>query len=403
MLKVLQIANKAPYPANDGSSIAIYNMALGFIANNAELHLLYVNTKKHFKPDEQVDTWFKEKTNYQSVYCNTDTTAIGGFINLFSKQSYFISRFYFSDFKTQLINKLKQTNFDVVLIEGLFMLPYLDIIKKHSKAKLILRAHNIEHLIWERHLKNENNPIKKWYLNLQNKRLKKFELSAIHQLHGIAAITDVDKKMFEKFNFTKPTCTCITGVDLNNYTTNSSLSLQQKTVFYFASMDWLPNQEAVSWFLEKVWPIVTKADPSIKFIIAGRNMPLKFKNLVLNNVQVIENVKSAQTFYNENLIMLVPLLSGSGLRIKIIEGMAYGKAIVSTSIGAEGIDCTDNKNILLRDSPQGFAEAILELVASSKKITDLQNEARSLAEEKFENKKVVEQFINFIQNSILKN
>src|SRR5688572_23145538 len=98
-MRVLQIGNKAPYPPNDGSSIAIYNMGVGFIANNIELHVLSINTKKHFKPDEEVPKAYKEKAHYRSVYQNTDVSATGAFANLFSPRSYFVSRFYFKAFE----------------------------------------------------------------------------------------------------------------------------------------------------------------------------------------------------------------------------------------------------------------------------------------------------------------
>ena len=93
MIKILQICNKAPYPANDGSSIAIYNMANGLCDNGVELHLLTINTKKHFKDDKGVPEDFKLKTHYQSVYHNCNTSLTGAFLNLFSPESYFVSRF----------------------------------------------------------------------------------------------------------------------------------------------------------------------------------------------------------------------------------------------------------------------------------------------------------------------
>ena len=216
LLKLLQLSNKAPYPATDGSSIAIYNMARGFIENNVELHLITINTKKHFKADSDVPADFKIKSNYMSVYKDTDTTVVGAVLNLFSKQSYFVSRFYFIDFETKLIKLFQQTNFDIIQLEGLFMAVYIDTIKKYSKAKLILRAHNIEHLIWERHLKNENNPLKKWYIKLQTKRLKQFEVKTLSRVDAIVSITNYDKTEFEKLSAKTPVFTCITGVNVSD-------------------------------------------------------------------------------------------------------------------------------------------------------------------------------------------
>ena len=143
MLKLLQLCNKAPFPANDGSSIAIYNMAKGLIDNKVKLHLLTVNTKKHFKPDSGVPDAFKTASNYASVYKNTNTSILGAFLNLFSGQSYFVSRFYFIEFESALIKLLHDHVFDVIQLEGVFMAVYIPIIKKHSQAKLVLRANNV--------------------------------------------------------------------------------------------------------------------------------------------------------------------------------------------------------------------------------------------------------------------
>jgi len=165
------------------------------------LHVLTINTKKHFKKDSEIPQEYKTKANYQSVYENTDVSAFGAFKNLFSGQSYFVSRFYFKNFESKLIEKLKAITFDVIQLEGLFVATYVPIIRKYSKAKIVLRAHNVEYLIWERHLKNESSLLKRWYLGLQTKRLKKFELSVVNDLDAIVTITDIDKGVFEKLGY----------------------------------------------------------------------------------------------------------------------------------------------------------------------------------------------------------
>lgn len=395
LLKLLQISNKAPYPANDGSSIAIYNMACGFIQNNVDLHLLTINTKKHFKADADVPADFKLKSNYKSIYKNTNTTLIGAALNLFSTRSYFVSRFYFKDFETQLIKTLQQTQFDIIQLEGLFMGVYIDVIKKYCTSKIVLRAHNVEHLIWERHLKNEANPFKKWYIGIQTKRLKQFEILTLNKVDSVISITNFDKAEFEKLNCTKPIYTCITGVNVNDYQQKISEVIKPNTVFYFASMDWLPNQEAVKWFLDNCWATVYSAVPEAKLIIAGHGMPNSLKHLNKPNVVIIENVTNGKLFYQQHQLMIVPLLSGSGLRIKIIEGMAYGKAIVSTSVGAEGIDYTHNSNIIIANEATQFAHSVIELLQNKSLQLQLQTNATKLAYQKFDNFKVVAELVNF--------
>jgi glycosyltransferase involved in cell wall biosynthesis len=406
-MRVLQICNKAPYPPNDGSSIAIYNIGMGMIANRIELHVLTINTKKHFKEDALVPEEYKKKSHYRSVYTNSSVNPAGALANLFSDQSYFVSRFNFHDFESALIEKLNETDssgnkteFDIIQLDGLFVGSYIDTIRKYSKAKIVLRAHNVEYLIWERHLQNEKPGLKKWYLNLQTKRLKNFELKVLRQVDAIVSITDFDKTIFKELNFEKPIYTCITGVDINAYKTEGVENINTGTIFYFSSMDWMPNQEAVNWFLANCWKEVHQAIPEAKLVIAGRYMPEYILRTNLPNVQIIENVKDARSFYNEHEIMLVPLLSGSGLRIKIIEGMAYGKAIVSTSIGAEGIKIESGKNILIADSASAFSNAVIELLKHPEKRKLLEKNAREFAENEFDNKKVVAGLVEFY-NSLL--
>lgn len=399
-MRVLQICNKAPYPPNDGSSIAIYNMGVGLIANDTELHVLTINTKKHFKDDKGIPGEYRINAHYQSVYRNTDVSLTGAFLNLFTQDSYFISRFYFSFFEKALESKLKAQEFDIIQLEGLFVATYIPIIKKYSKAKIVLRAHNVEYLIWERHLKNEKSLFKKWYVGLQTKRLKKFEINVLRQLDAIVTITDVDKHFFEQLSFNKPIYTCITGVNVGAYREKKTALVKPNTIFYFASMDWMPNQEAVDWFLNNCWKEIHQAVPDTKFVIAGRFMPQRFIKLNLANVLVIEKVADAAQFYNEHQIMLVPLLSGSGLRIKIIEGMAYGKPIISTSIGAEGVNYTEGKNILIADAPEKFSSAVISLLKDSEKRCRIEQEALLLAEKEFDNKKVAAGLVDFYTKKI---
>ncbi|MBK7309517.1 MAG: glycosyltransferase family 4 protein [Sphingobacteriaceae bacterium] len=393
-MRILQLCNKAPFPANDGSSIAIYNMARGLYENNAELHLLTINTKKHFKEDSSVPQEFKTKTHYRSVYKDTSPGALGAFLNLFSSKSYFISRFYFKEFEDALIETLQKNTFDVIQLEGLFMAPYIATIKKFSKAKIALRAHNIEHLIWQRHISNESNGLKKAYLKIQNSRLKTYEEEIFTKVDVIVTITDADKdhihKQFPKLNIV----TCLTGVDLVDYEQNVNVIKQENTIFSFGSMDWMPNLESVDWFLNNCWGKINAKHPNCKFIIAGRHMPQKFKTLQLHNVQIEENVINNRDFYSTYDIMLVPLLSGSGLRIKLVEGLAYGKAIVSTSIGAEGIAITKGEHMLIADSAEEFTNAIDRLLSSATEKKNLEQNAKQFAKEHLVNRSITKKLLD---------
>ncbi len=398
-MKILLLCNKAPYPANDGSSIAIYHMAIGLISCQCEVTLLTINTKKHFKPDSEVPENFRKSVHYQSVYQNTNTSIWGAFVNLFTKKSYFVSRFYFPAFSEALEKTLIEEKFDIIQLEGLFMAVYIPLIKQKSNAKIVLRAHNIEHIIWERHIKNEKNVFKKYYLRLQNNRLRNFETQSINQTDAVVCITHTDEHFIKRINSKKPVYTCITGINPEDYILPNKTSNTGKNIFYFGAMDWMPNVEAAEWFLENCWKQISKKHPDCILVIAGRNMPESIKKYKNKQISIIENVENKNDFYANHDIMLVPLLSGSGLRIKIIEGMAFGKAIVSTSIGAEGIKTQNGKEIILADTPQEFIDSVCCLLENEDKKITIANAAKNFAQENFNLKKVSEKLISFYKET----
>jgi glycosyltransferase involved in cell wall biosynthesis len=399
-VRILQLCNKAPFPANDGSSIAIYNMAQGLLANEVELHLLTINTKKHYKPTEQIPKEFIEKSNYQAVFKNTNTNFLGLIGNLFTSKSYFESRFYFQEFESTLIKKLQETTFDIIQLEGLFMCSYIKTIRDYSNAKIILRAHNIEHLIWERHIVSEKNPLKRAYLNLQKTRLKNSEINTFESVDAIIPITSVDEKWIKKAIPNSICKTILTGINLFEYSNQQDRYFIKKSVFLFGSMDWLPNQQAVFWFLEKCWPLVLEKVPDCVFVIAGRTIPSQIKQFQSHQILIKENIAEAKEIYSNYNIMLVPLQSGSGLRIKIVEGLAFGKAIVSTDIGAEGIPVQPNENIILANEPKAFAERVINLLTDDILLTNIETGARKFAEEHLDNQKITKELVDFYKKLV---
>ena len=277
------------------------------------------------------------------------------------------------------------------------MATYIPTIQQYSKAKIILRSHNVEHQIWERHLTNEKNGIKKTYLSLQNSRLKSFEINAFNQVDAIVTITNEDRKTIGSLCPNKPIHTCLTGINLNSYKQVIEPT-HPNTLFHFASMDWMPNIEAVDWLLKEVWNDVLKHQPNAKLVLAGRGMPDRFKKLASTNIIIIDDVKDSAEFYKTYDVMLVPLWSGSGLRIKLVEGLAYGKAIITTSIGAEGIPYSSGKDLLIADSGEDFTNAIIDLLTNNEKKQSLQSAARKLAEQTFDYKSIAKRLISFYED-----
>ena len=396
-MNILQICNKPPFPAVDGGAIAMNNTTQGLLNNGHKVTVLAITTPKHPVIYESLPEEYIKKTNFQTVFIDTSIRLRDAFFNLFTKKSYNIERFISVDFIKQLQKILAQESFDVVIIESLFVAPYISTIKSISDAKIVLRAHNVEHKIWERIGKNTKNPLKKRYINLLAKRLKKYEIEVFNAIDGIAAMTKVDENDFKKLGFKKGIEAIPTGYIIRGQE-NVSEPVEENSIFHIASMDWLPNVEGVDWFLTNVWPIIAQSKGIAKLYLAGREMPDSYYNLNLPNVTVVGKVKSAKEFYLSKKIMIVPVLSGSGMRIKIVEGMALGKIIISTTIGAEGINCTSGENIIIADTPKDFANAICKCLEDPEYCNRIGENAQRLIASEYSNDQISKKMISFFED-----
>jgi glycosyltransferase involved in cell wall biosynthesis len=292
---------------------------------------------------------------------------------------------------------LQNKDYDVIHLETLWVTPYIETIRKHSKAKIVLRSQNIEFMIWQRLAKDTKNLIKKWYLNLLAKRLKIYEHEVLNKFDAILTITDLDSEAYKKMGCTIPILHVPFGIDVNKYTVDNS-EIIKPSVFHIGAMDWRPNADGINWFLKSIWTKVLEKNKTTKLYLAGRNMPEWLLNFKMENVVIEGEVVDSHKFINSKSIMIVPLNSGGGMRVKIIEGMAFGKTIISTAVGAEGIEYTNNKNILIANTADEFVDSILKCI-NDNNFSDLLGEnARKLAETKYDNQLICNKLSDFYKN-----
>lgn len=404
-MKVLQICNKPPYPPVDGGAIAMNNTTLGLLSLGINIKVLSISTHKHPVIYSKIPKSYLEKTKFEHVFIDTKIKIQDAFFNLFTSKSYNIERFNSKVFEKKIVDILKEEEYDIVILESLFITPYIPCIKKNSKAKIVLRAHNIEHQIWERYSTNTINPLKKQYLSLLAKRIKKYEINILTHLDAIAAITNLDETHFKLLGYKNLIQTIPVGYltnDLfnNNDGLNKKINVEENSLFHIASMDWLPNQEGLDWFIKEVWEPLSKKLPETKFYIAGRNMPKSLLKINKKNLINVGEVESAKEFYESKNIMIVPIKSGSGMRIKIIEGMAMGKTIISTSIGAEGINCTHNQNILIANSSKEFITSITKCLNNPEFCKSIGENAIQLIKNEYSNDTISKNFLAFLYHTL---
>lgn len=397
-MKILQICNKPPFPPQDGGSIGMHNVTQGLLDLGHQVKVFAVNTSKHFVDINQLPKDYIENTQLEFGFIDTNIKAFDALSNLlFSNRSYNITRFENKDFEKKLIAILKKETFDIVQIESVFLNYYIDSIRANSDAKVVLRAPNVEYVIWERMAKEETNPLKKQYLSILAQRLKKEELACINRFDAIYTVTQNDLDIFKLNGCIVPMEFVPTGIDVTKDLSIDSETIEYPSIFHIGALDWMPNQEGLIWFLENVWTELRTDFPDLKFYIAGRGDASWFNAAKYPNVVLLGEIDDAAQFIKSKAIMIVPLFSGSGMRVKIIEGMSLGKAIVSTSIGIEGIKHVDKENVLLANEAEEYKNAIVSLLDDKSYFESVCKNARQSAEINYGNNALTNKLITFLE------
>lgn len=393
-MRILQLSKKFPFPLKDGEAIAITYLAKAMQQLGVELDLLSMNTSKHPFDIKELPTDFDHYQRIELVDIDNRLKAMDAFLNLFTNKSYHIERFISKDFEAKLIEMLQTKDYDVVQMETLYLAPYIETVRQHSNARIAMRSHNVEHEIWKRIAENTNIGAKKWYLNILTKRLEQFEVNRLNAYDMMVAITDRDLNFFKSLGMNIPAYAAPIGLDLQAYPDQPLAVKAAPTFSFIGSLDWMPNIEGLRWLLDEVWPLVVKAAPQAQFYIAGRNAPTWLLERDQEGVEVVGEVPDAAEFIAKHEVMLVPLLSGSGMRVKILEGMAMGRLVISTTIGIEGIHAKDGEEVLLADDPKTFAAQILRAYQSPESLERMAAAARQFILHNYDNKQIAAELLH---------
>jgi glycosyltransferase involved in cell wall biosynthesis len=405
-MEILLLANKVPYPPTDGGAFASLNMALGLSENGANVTVLAMSTPKHPTTSKDIPSHITSKIKFFIVFVDTSLSVLKALFNLlFSRKAYNAQRFISKEYRINLESILLSKRFDLVQLEGLYLDPYIDSIRRFHKGPIAYRAHNVEHEIWERNASIQENPLKKWYFNILSKRIKYQEYAILKKIDILVAISKRDAAILESMGYNGPVHVSPTGYIFDN-SACSDIAFEYHSIFHLGGLDWLPNQEGIIWFLDNCWDSISKAVPNAKFYIAGRNAPPIFVSRIENypNVIYCGEVENSTSFIQSKGIMIVPLLSGSGMRIKIVEGMSLGKAILTTSIGLEGIDAMDGKHILVANTIDDFSTKAVELLNNKDLAVEIGHNAKEFASGNLNNFNITNSlcsfYSEFIGNSI---
>ena len=383
-MNILFITPRLPLPADTGAKIRTYNLLKNTAKNNRVVLLSLV-----FEDNQEAIKKLKELgVEVYSIKGN-------GAINLkclFAKRPLSIQKYHSSDLKNLLKEIISNNKFDLIHFDHLHMGQYIDAV---NGTPCVLDEHNVESIILKRCAQVEKNFIKKLLFNWQARKMAQFESRVVRKFSRCLVVSEKDKENLLKLAEGKVRVEVIpNGVDTDYFSLTSlrvceltSLRVcefasceEEDALVFTGSMDWLPNNDAVIYFCNEILPLIWQKNQAVKFYIVGKNPSEEIKRIAKKDSRIIVtgDVSDVRPYIARAKVFVVPMRIGGGTRLKILEAMAMERAVISTSLGAEGINYTQDKNIIIQDPPGLFAESIIMLLENQEKRQELGREGRNL-------------------------
>jgi glycosyltransferase involved in cell wall biosynthesis len=285
---------------------------------------------------------------------------------------------------------LASQRFDVIICD--FVVAAAAIPWEVACPKVIF-THNVEALIWKRHFEVSRNPVWKMASWGEYQKMIRFERHFLNKSEHVLTVSEADKDFFSEFVDRSKMTVISTGVDTDYFRPDNG-NEQPNSLVFTGSMDWMPNEDGVLYFLHSILPSIRREIPEVSFTIVGRKPSEKLREAAASDprVHVTGTVDDIRPYVREGSVYVVPLRIGSGTRLKIFEAMAMGKAIVSTTLGAEGLPISDGVDILKADSPEAFARKVCLLLRNAEERRRLGSAARQLVERHYSWSSVAAEF-----------
>lgn len=319
--------------------------------------------------------------------------------NLLSPLPYIVTSHHSRIYQDVVLKNLTDFRPDLVLCEWT---PYVVYVKSLTSVKKLVSTHNVEADIWQRYYENETNWLRRWYIREQWRKIERFEQAALGWVDGALAVSELDRNRLLQNHSSLPITVISNGVDLDYFQPMLQPEQRQHVVFT-GSMDWRPNQDAARYFVGEILPLLRQSRPELECTFVGRSPPADIQALAqVPGVHITGTVDDVRPYVERAAVYVVPLRIGGGSRLKILEAIAMGRAVVSTTVGAEGLDVVPDRHIVLADEPSAFAEAVLRFLDDPQRCLDLATEGRRLVERYYGWDALANKFADFIHEIVRK-
>jgi len=379
-MKILWISPKLPFPLTSGDKIRQYNL-IKLLSRRYSIFLV------SFLEREGDRRYIPELERYCTVrgIPLPPRAPLGKRVCMaVSSVKPFVSRRYFSREMAGAITEILNGNgFDIVQIEHEYLSFYLDLMRE-TPVRKILTMHNIESLLYRRHFERDRNVLRRAYWFGEWLKLRSYEREVLGKFDRIVVMSEQDKRLIggglDNINIS----VVPNGVDVGSYPVVEEDSNSLNLVFT-GSLGYFPNEDAVLFFSGRILPLIRKEFPRVKFYVVGRDPTPRLKKLEADpDIVVTGPVDDVRPHMGRATVFVVPLRVGGGTRLMILEAMAMARPVVSTTIGAEGLDVTHGENILMADGPEEFARAVIRLLRDGDLRREMGRAGRKLVEKEYD-------------------
>lgn len=361
-MKILLVLPRPLFPADTGGKIRTLNI-FSRLANRMEIHAVSLADRvTDAGPIQQMKQLFR---SYTPVFWEETKTFSPSFyakflFSRFGRFPYFLEKYRVPALRFAVRQLAGRERFDVVVCDFLqSAVVALDL----PLARRVIFQHNVEYIIRKRHWEREMRPLRKWLLHSEWEKARAIESEVCRTFDHVITVSEDDRRTIEREFGVSSVSDLPTGVDLEYFRPQQAVTRPGNLVFV-GSMDWHPNEDGIFWFVREVYPGIRRVAPQANLTVVGRNPSTRLSELAAadNSIEITGTVPDVRPYLARAEVVVVPLRIGGGTRIKIFEAMSMGRAVVSTTLGAEGLPLIHGGEILLADEPDSFAGAVASLL-----------------------------------------
>jgi polysaccharide biosynthesis protein PslH len=363
-LRILWVKAGKLLPVDTGGKSRSYHILRHLARTHSVVLVSYYGGSRDFNYEKEIKREFAGAETICTAALDVTPFAqsLDYFRRIFQPAPFAVSKFTHSGTQRLVTSWLTDGKFDVAVCD---FLSASQNFPEKPVTPVVLFQHNVETALWRRLAAIESNPVKRAAYQLEARKMASYERATLRKFRHIIAVSENDRQQMLAMDSSSAISIVPTGVDIEQYRVAPASSSHSSKILFLGSMDWEPNIDAVLYFCRDIFPRIRDRFPSAIFQIVGRNPHRRVQQLASNSVQVTGTVPSVIEYLRDSTVVVVPLRIGGGTRLKIFEAMATGRAIVSTTIGAEGLAIENGRDLILADHAQDFAEAIIRLLGDT--------------------------------------